>query len=210
MTAFDPEELTSTTEQIGHQLEEKGFQVRSLYIGLSNEELDPEEDPGSIASIYRTLTARLPSRDLGSAEIKSKILAAREVAVDVGCASIGVLKPNSSSDTTPLNTLRKFIDIDASIELSEAANFVLAKWGEVPQAIQPLQAVSRKRRREKPNQSENIMINKAMSQLNMEERRTRLRSSQNIDENAPITMSQPERGKHGMRTLRKKVRRSGF
>lgn len=182
--------------------------MRPLHIVSPNEELDPEEDPGSIASIYRTLTAQLPSRGLGSAEIKSKIQAAREIAVDVGCASVGILKPNPPSDATSLNALRKFIDIDTSIELSEAAKFVLAKWGEVPQAKQP-QVVSRKRLRGRPNQLENPMINKAMSQLNIEERRAALRSSQGT-ENTPTTMSQPERGKHGMRSLRKKIRRSGF
>ena len=147
MLASDPDELTSTMEQVGHDLEEKGYQVRPLHIVPPNQELDPEKDPGSIASIYNNLMATFPSRGLNSSEMKSKFQAIREISVDVGLANIGVLRPAPSTETSSLNTLRKFLDIDPSLELSEAAKFVVGKWGEVPEIKKPQQTPVRKRRR---------------------------------------------------------------
>src|SRR6266496_2498312 len=116
MLAIDTEELTSTIEQVGHHLEEKGLKVRPLHIVLRNQELDPEEDPGSIASIYNNLMATFPSRGLSPSEMKSKFQAIREIAVDVGLANIGVLKPAPPIQTSSLDTLRKFLAIDPSLE----------------------------------------------------------------------------------------------
>src|SRR5208282_1970429 len=146
MLASDPEELTSTMEQVGHHLEEKGYRVRPLHIVPPNQELDPEEDPGSIASIYNNIMATFPSRGLNPSEMKSKFQAIREIAVDVGLANIGVLRPAPSTETSSLNTLRKFLDIDPSLQLSEAAKFVVEKWGEVPEIKKPQQIPVRKRR----------------------------------------------------------------
>jgi hypothetical protein len=207
MLAGDPEELTSTMEQVGHDLEEKGYQVRPLHIVSPNQELDPEKDPGSIASIYNNLMATIPSRGLNSSEMTSKFQAIREISVDVGLANIGVLRPAPSTETSSLNTLRKFLDIDPSLELSEAAKFVVGKWGEVPDIKKPQQTHVRKRRRVR---LEDTLRGFTMSQGDTEEREAGIMSSQVSHGYAPIPMSQPERGRHGARVVRKKIRRSGF
>lgn len=210
MLATDPEELSSTMEQVAHHLEEKGLQIRPLHMVPLNQEVDPEEDPGSIASIYTNLMSGLPSRGLSATEMKSKVDAIREIAVDVGLANIGVLKPTSSAETSSLSTLRKFIDINPSLKVSEAAKFLLGKWGEVPEVEKPRQTAMRKRRRVRLDEPENTMERITMSQGNMEQSGAGVMSSQGVDGYAGLPMSQPERGKHGVRVLRKKVRRSGF
>jgi hypothetical protein len=207
MMSSDPEELTSTMEQVGYHLEEKGYRVRPLHIVPPNQELDPEEDPGSIASIYNNLIATFPSRGLNPSEMKSKSQAIREIAVDVGLANIGVLRPAPSTETSSLNTLRKFLDIDPSLELSEAAKFVVGKWGEVPEIKKPQQSPVRKRRRVRLEDTPGGL---SMSQGDTEERQVGIISSQVSNSYAPMSMSQPERGRHGARVARKKIRRSGF
>ena len=205
MLVIDPEELTSTMEQVGHHLEEKGYRVRPLHIVSPNRELDPEEDPGSIASIYNKLIATLPSRGLNPSEMKSKFQAIREIAVDVGLANIGVLKSAPSTETS-LNTLREFLDIDRSLEPSEAAKFVVGKWGEVPEIKKPQQTSVKKRRRVRLEDTPGEFT---MSQADTEERQTEI-MSQLSNGYTPIPMSQPERGRHGARVARKRIRRSGF
>jgi hypothetical protein len=210
MLLADPEELSSTIEQVGHHFEENGFQIRPLYIITPDKEVDPEEDPGSIASIYKHLISTLPSHGLNEGEMKSKIHAIHEIALDVGLANIGVLRPARSSETSSLENLRKFIDIDPLIELSEAAKFVLGKWGEVPEIEMPQRAVVGKRRRVRVDQSQSTQVMHTMSQGDIRESRTGLMSSQAMDAYAAMPMSQPERGKHGVRVVRRKTRRSGF
>ena len=207
MLAIDPEDLTSTMEQVGHDLEEKGFKVRPLHIVLRNQELDPEEDPGSIASIYNHLMATFPSRGLDPPGMKWKCQAIREIAVDVGLANIGVLKPSPPIETSALDTLRNFLVINPSIELSEAAKFVVGKWGEVPEIKKPLQTPVRKRRRVR---LEDTPGDFTMSQGDMDERRVGSLSTPVSSGYTTIPMSQPERGRHGVRLVRKKIRRSGF
>src|SRR5205809_4173344 len=116
MLIADPEELSSTIEQVGHHFEENGFQIRSLHVDAPDKEEDPEEDPGSIASIYKHLISTLPSHGLNEGEMKSKIHAIHEISLDIGLANIGVLRPVRSAEPASLENLRKFIDIDPLIE----------------------------------------------------------------------------------------------
>jgi hypothetical protein len=202
-------------EQICHQLEEKGYNIRPLHIISPNADHDPEVDPGSIATIFHNLIARIPSQGLRPTEINAKAHSIKEIAVDVGLANIGVLK---NVDTHPsLSTLAKFIDIDNSVKMSQVALSLLGKWDEEPQSEERVQIVSKKRKRVKPNTSRNDVMDIAMSQgdgygpapiLASQILASQTMSSQIMDD---ITMSQPERGKHGMRDVRKrKPRKSGF
>src|SRR5271167_253094 len=111
MLTTHPEELSSTMEQVAHHLEEKGLEVKPLHILPPNLEVDPEEDLGSIASIYKTLISALPPRGFSSNEMRSKVQAIHEIAIDVGLANIGVLKPVLATESSSLSTLRRFIDI---------------------------------------------------------------------------------------------------
>jgi hypothetical protein len=195
-------------EQVGHHLEEKGFEIKPLHILPPDLEVDPEDDPSSIASIYKTLISALPSRGFNSGEMRSKVQAIHEIAVDVGIANIGVLKPVPATESSSLSTLRRFIDIDPSIELSEAAKFVLEKWGVEPE-IEKLQSVAVRKRKRVNLDDQDYIPSHTMSQGNFVESRQDGMSQGAYDHSA-FPMSQPERGKYGVRVLRRKVRRSGF
>lgn len=209
MIWVDPDNLTSTIEQVGHRLEEEGYRMRPLHILPPNQEFDPEDDPGSISSIYSKLS-KLPSRGLDHSEVRSKLYAMQNIAVDVGLANIGIAKPNSSVDFTTLPSLRKFLNVDHATNISNAVTFVLADWGITPEPTKPKQNAARKRKRVKMTGSQNAVGDVMMSQPSVERYETRGRSSQ-TEGGAGITMSQPERGIYGTRTgLRNKSRRAGF
>lgn len=195
-------------EQVVHHLEEKGFEVKPLHILPPNLEADPEDDPSSIASVYKTLISALPSRGFNSSEMRSKVQAIHEIAVDFGLANVGVLKRAPATESSSLSTLRRFIDIDPSIELSEAAKFVLEKRGVEPE-IEKLQSVAVRKRKRVNLDDQDYMPPRTMSQGNFVESRED-GMSQGATDYSAFPMSQPERGKYGVRVLRRKVRRSGF
>ena len=209
MLQADPEELSSTVEQIGHQVEEKGFEIRSLQIAQPDRELDPEEDPGSIASIYKGLISTFPARGLRLNEIRSKAQASREIAVDVGLSNIGLLRQSSQPEGSSVRSLRKFIDVDPFLKLSEAASFIVSKWGEVPTVEKSSPAALKTRRRERTNRRRDSGMPVPMSQASVE-RVDESQSSQNTFEGGLITLSQPEPGRYGRRSLRKRTRKAGF
>jgi len=201
---LDPEMASSNAEQIIHSLQEKGYEIRHVHPG-AHENGDPEDDSGSISTIYRDLMATLPKQGLDATVALSKENAIRNIAVDVGLANIAVVKQSPSSDPSSLDLLRKYINLDSSIQLSEAAKFVLSKWSEVPQPIQLRPITPPKRKRVRVNESQRVNI---LSQ-------PEIISSQPVMSSQPdpmtqITMSQPVAGRHGTRTLRKKPRKSGF
>jgi hypothetical protein len=205
MIAMDPDSLTSTIEQVGHRLEEEGYQIRPLHVIAQNQDFDPEDDPGSISSIYSSLMSKLSSQGLGTSEVKSKLQSIRDIAVDVGLANIGVVKSNATSESPSLHYLRKFLDVDPTINISTAAEFVLAEWGMDPQPTKPKQTVARKRKRVRVAGSQNEVGNVVMSQPGVE-----IDNSRSLSQMDRGTMSQPERGVYGTMTLREKKRKAGF
>lgn len=204
---MDPEELSSTIEQIGHQIEEKGFEIRSLHI---DRELDPEDDPGSIASIYNGLISTFPARGLRLNEVRSKAQASREIAIDVGLSNIGLLRQASQPEGSSVRSLRRFIDVDSSLKLSEAASFIVDKWGEIPAVEKSSPAVLKTRRRERTNRRRDSVMPIPMSQASVGREVDESQSSQNTFEGGLMTLSQPEPGRYGRRNLRKRTRRAGF
>jgi len=211
MITMDPDSLTSAIEQVGHRLEEEGYQMRPLHIIPPNQEFDPEDDPGSISSIYSNLMSKLPSHGLDTSEINSKLFSIRDIAVDAGLANIGVVKPKLSAESTSLESLRKFLDVDPAIDVSTAAKFVVREWGMVPEPTKPKQTVAKKRKRVTTAVSQSTVNEVIMPQPGIERAESR-RSLSQMDRGAGVTMSQPERGPHDDRmTLReKKLRRAGF
>jgi hypothetical protein len=206
MIAMDPDNLTSTIEQVGHRLEEEGYQIRPLHVIAPSRDFDPEDDPGSISSIYSSLMSKLSSRGLDTSEVKSKLQSIRDIAVDVGLANIGVVKSNATSEAPSLHNLRKFLDVDPTINISTAAEFVLAEWGMDPQPTKPKQTVVRKRKRVRVAGSQNEVGDVVMSQPLVE-----IDSSRSLSQMDRGTMSPPERGIHGTMTLReRKPRKPGF
>jgi len=206
MIAMDPDSLTSTIEQVGHRLEEEGYQIRPLHVITPSRDFDPEDDPGSISSIYSSLMSKLSSRGLDASEVKSKLQSMRDIAVDVGLANIGVVKLNATSESPSLHNLRKFLDVDPTINISTAAEFVLAEWGMDPQPTKPNQTVVRKRKRVRVAGSQNEVGDVVMSQPGVE-----IDHSGSLSQMDRGTMSQPERGIYGTMTLReKKPRKAGF
>ena len=205
MIAMDPDSLTSTIEQVGHRLEEEGYQIRPLHVIAPSQDFDPEDDPGSISSIYSSLMSKLSSRGLDTSEVKSKLQSIRDIAVDVGLANIGVIKSNATSEAPSLHNLRKFLDVDPTTNISTAAEFVLAEWGMDPQPTKPKQTVARKRKRVRVAGSQNE-VGVVMSQPGVE-----ADNSRSLSQMDRGTMSQPERGIYGTMTLReKKPRKAGF
>lgn len=203
MSEMDPDLLLSNVEQVVHTLEEKNYEIRHLHTATLEAEHDPEDDPGSVSSIYNELISSLPKDGVGSKIFKSKEQAIREIATDVGLANISIIKPFTASEpTSSLDALRKFIDIDLLLEISESAKFVLSKWGQVPRSEQPKQVTPVKRKRVKIHGSQQI---NTLSQDSIGD----IMSSQG-DGIAQITMSQPAPGRHGTRVLRKRPRKSGF
>jgi hypothetical protein len=213
MLSMEADALTSSVEQIGHQLEEDGFHIRPLHIVPPNSDLDPEDDPYSISSIYNNLISTLPAHNLGlkAADITTKVQTIREIAIDVGLANIGILRPYTETESLSFNNLRRFHNIDPSVQLSAPAKYVLDKWGELPQVDEPREVVSKRKRRVKLDESQKAVADITMSQMNVRFNELAMSSSQrSTDGSVPFTMSQPERGVHGTRNLRKKTRRSGF
>jgi hypothetical protein len=210
---METDALTSAMEQVGHQLEEEGFQIRSLHITPTETDLDPEDDPYSISSIYNSLISTLPSDSSGlkATDVTRKIQTIREIAVDVGLANVGVLRPQHPDiELTSFNNLRKFQIIDPSLQLSVAAKHILDKWGEQPQVETPREVARKKKRRVRLDEPKNTVAGITMSQTTVAYHEPSMPSSQlSMGGGSPFTMSQPERGIHGTR-LRKKTRRSGF
>src|SRR5579862_2942570 len=192
--------LSSMVEQSVHTLEEKGYDIRHLYPSLPDEETDPELEPGSAASMYSRLMSTLPKAALALDVFKSKDHAIREIAVDIGLANIAVAKTRAASDSSSIDFVRKSIDLDPSVELSEVAKHVLSKWGEVHQPTENGPVTTAKQKR--------VRLNEAQRSLNPMSQEG-LPSSQ-TDGITEITMSQPVPGRYGTRTLRKKPRKSGF
>jgi len=192
------DELTSTIEQIAHQLEENGMRIRHLQVSTTPDD-DPENDTGSISSIYNALLSAFPNHGLTTKEVRSKVQSIRETAIDVGLSNIGVLKPFSNTDpnNVSLHNLREFVYIDKGIQLSDAARHLLKKWDE-PTRPEPVQfkSVLKRRRVHMTASQEDIVVDTPKA--------TRGR------ELAQMTMSQPERGRHGIRNLKPRPRRSGF
>jgi hypothetical protein len=201
MLSIHPDTLTSTIEQIAHQLEDEGSQIRHLHTTSSSLDDDPEDDPGSISWIYNSLLSRLPPHGLTAQDIRIKEQLIRETAVDIGLSNIGILKSTQTTENTdPLNTLKRFLHVDPEVSLSDAAKHLLGKWDE-PGYIDLSQKVDvniqKRRRVQLPASQEEVVVLDTP-------RVTRQR------EMAQMTMSQPERGRHGIRNLRPKPRRSGF
>lgn len=212
MFSMDPHYLTSTIEQVGHRLEEEGYQLTPLHILPPTQAFDPEDDPGSISSIHSNLMSNLSSRGLDSSELNTKLETMREIAVDVGLANISIIKSNSSTESTTLSSLRKFLDVDAATDISNAATFVLAEWGISPEPAKPNRPMVRKRKRVKVIGSQSAIDEVIMPQPGTERNEARRRLSGG-DEGASVTMSQPERGVHGTRASKArsaKSRRAGF
>jgi hypothetical protein len=247
MVSTDPGQLTSSVEQVSHSLEGYGCHIQHLQITPSDIDHDPEENPGSIGSIYDNLMATLPD-GLGLEQARAKAHVMKEIAIDVGLSNVGILKakraepaplngselvqtsdsaavPSTSDSDLPdiaelsqeiipeptlpktmdssLSALRTFLSLDPSIALSEPAKYLLDKWCVVTETDLTLAPIiAPKRKRVKVDS-----VGMATSQANVEH--TALMSSQG-DSIMQITMSQPERGIHGTRTLRKRPRKSGF
>jgi len=201
MLFVHPDELTSAIEQVAHQLEDKGFQIQHLRIASSNLDEDPEDDPGSISWIYNHLLSSLPSQGLTAQQIRTKERLMRETAVNIGLSNIGVLKSDHTTETIePLRSLRRFIHIDPEVSLSDAASQLLGKWDE-PNHIETAQTevnVRKRRRVQLPASQQEVVVLDTP-------RMTRSRAMME-----QMTLSQPERGRHGGRNLRPKTRRSGF
>jgi hypothetical protein len=212
MLSMEADALTSTVEQIGHQLEEDGFHIRPLHVVPPNSDLDPEDDPYSISSIYNNLISTLPAHSLGlkAADITTKVQTIREIAVDVGLSHIGALRLPTETESSSFSNLRRFHNIHPSVQISGPAEHILDKWGELPQVEMPRETVSKRKRRVKLDESQNVVASITMSQTNIPFNTAILSSQRSIDGDTPFTMSQPERGVHGTRKLRKKTRRSGF
>ena len=159
MLSMEADALTSTVEQIGHQLEEDGFHIRPLHVVPPNSDLDPEEDPYSISSIYNSLISTLPAHSLGlkAADIIIKVQTIREIAIDVGLAHIGVLRLHTETESSSFNNLRRFHNIHPSVQISGPAKYILEKWGELPQVEEPWEAVSKRKRRVKLDESQNVI-----------------------------------------------------
>jgi len=206
---MDPDSLTSTIEQVGHRLEEEGYQMKPLHIIPPNKEFDPEDDPGSISSIYSNLMSKLPSRGLDTSEVNSKWNSIREIAIDVGLANVGVVKSNLSAESPSLHNLRKFLDVDPTINISNAAKVVLQEWGVANEPTKPKQIMAKKRKRVRVAGSQNMEGEGTMSQPGIERDKSR-RDLAQMDRGAGVTMSQPERGPYGRMTLREKKRKAGF
>lgn len=153
------------------------MRIRHLQVPATPDD-DPEDDTGSISSIYNALLSVIPSQGLTTKEVRAKVQSIRETAIDVGLSNIGVLKPFSDTDPNDrsLHNLREYVYIETAIPLSVAAKQLLDKWDE-PAASQEAIVVDTP----KPGR-----------------------------ELAQMTMSQPERGRHGVRNLRPKPRRFGF
>jgi hypothetical protein len=205
--------LSSAVEQIAHTLQDKGVEIRHLNTSGASEAGDPEEDPGSVATIYKDLMSTLPTDGLEPSVLRSKERAIRDIAADVGLANIVVAKARTTSELSSLDALREYIDVDLSVELSEAAKVVLGKWCEVAQPAQRQPITPVKRRRVRIDAAKGF--NDAMSQRDM------LASQPNVlqierptssqsDGMTQITMSQPVPGRHGTRNLRRRPRKSGF
>jgi len=203
MSEMDPDLLLSNVEQVVHTLEEKNYETRHLHTSILEAEHDPEDDPGSVSFIYNELISSLPKEGVGSKIFKSKEQAIKEIATDVGLANIAIVRPFTASEPpSSLDALRKFIDMDPLVEISESAKFVLSKWGQVPPSEQPKQVTPMKRKRVKIYGSQQI---NPLSQDSMGDI-----MSSHEDGIAQITMSQPAPGRHGTRVLRKRPRKSGF
>jgi RNA polymerase I-specific transcription-initiation factor len=190
--------LASTIEQIAHQVQENGMNIRHLQVPTTPDE-DPEDDTGSISWIYNSLLSTFPSKGLTTNEIRRKVQSIRETAIDVGLSNIGVLKSDFSpaDNNESLHNLGKFIHIDTPIPLSDAAKYLLNKWDEPAHPVQAqLVNVPKRRRVRLPASQEGMVVDPPSSIMGKEM--------------APMTMSQPERGRHGVRNLRPKTRRSGF
>ena len=200
MLFIHPDELTSAIEQVAHQLEDKGFQIRHLRIASSNLDEDPEDDPGSISWIYNHLLSSLPSQGLTAQQIRTKEQLMRETAINIGLSNIGVLKSDHTTETEPLHTLRQFIHIDPEVSLSDAARQLLGKWDEPKHTESPQNEVNvRKRRR--------VQLPASQQEVTVLDTPRLTRSRAMMEQ---MTLSQPERGRHGARNLRPKTRRSGF
>jgi RNA polymerase I-specific transcription-initiation factor len=207
MLSLHPEASTSAVEQICHRLEEKRLMIRPLHIISPDADQDPEVDPGGIATIYNDLVAKIPMHGLSTTEISSQAHTIKEIAVDVGLANIGVLRGTVLHTSFP--TLGKYTDVDPSVKMSKAATTLLGNWGQEPQVEQPVMIVlPKKRKRVKTN------VRNEVAEITTSQRDGHgvpgTMSSQVTNDGVGITMSQPEKGRYGMRKLRKKPRRSGF
>src|SRR5947207_2187856 len=91
MLSLAPEQLTSIVEQICHSLEDQGPQMQHLHIQPRDDDLDPEEDHGSITAIYDSIISSFPTQGLSLDQIKTKARIVKEIAVDVGLSNVGIL-----------------------------------------------------------------------------------------------------------------------
>jgi hypothetical protein len=207
MLSLHPEVLTSAVEQISHRLEEKGLTIRPLHVISPDPDRDPEVDPGSIATIYKDLIAKIPMHGLSATEIASKAHAIKEIVVDVGLANIGVLHGTVLHSSFP--TLGKYIDIDPSVKMSQAATTFLGNWGQEPQVDKPVLIVPPKKRKRIKTNVRNKVTEITTSQGDGYGV-PGIMSSQVTNDGMALTMSQPEKGRYGMRKFSKRPRRSGF
>ena len=205
MLSIHPDTLTSTIEQIAHQLEENGMQIRHLNVLSPHLNDDPEDDPGSISWIYNSLLLSLPSSGLTANDIKTKEQMFRETAIDMGLSNIGVVKSNPiTDDIVPLSHLKRFLRVDPAVSLSDAAKYLLDKWDETSHIQQRQTEITQRQKRKRvqlpASQQETVVVQDTPPRV------TRAREMAQM-----MTMSQPERGRHGVRNLRPRTtRRSGF
>ena len=207
---MDLETLATAMEQAAHELEEKGYEIRSLHLDPVELE-DPEHDPGNMLSIYQRLISKLPGRGLRLAELASKVRVIRETAIDVGMANIGILR-TEGSERMSLESLGRFVSLDPSLGMSDGAKSLLDKWCETPQI--PLHTKFLEKKRKPPRDLAGIPKRTRFSLSQKEIGSSPVpetTSSQTTDGIGLVTMSQPERGRQGTRkSYRTKMRRSGF
>ena len=211
MSNMDPETLTTAIEQVAHELEERGYKIRSLHLDLAEQEPDPEHDPGSISSIYDRLMSKLPSRGLRHEEWASKVRACKETAIDIGLANIGILKANPS-ERPSLKSLGQFVPLDPSLRISDGARYLLDKWCEIPQLPSRTKFLEKKRKRHREIREplKRKQLSLSQGEIATQPEREDL-NSQTTAGVGLVTMSQPERGRQGTRkSQRAKMRRSGF
>ena len=209
MWKIDVEELTSTIEQIGHSLEEHHFKVHHLHVADEQNELDPEENPGSVSYIHKTITSAI-RKQVDSTNLASKIRASHEIAIFVGLTSVAISKPPPGNDEAPFSMLRQLHGLDSDVSISQGSKFLLDTWGVAPEIEQgnPRSSILRPRKR--------VKFDESPSQIAIQPSSQRIRPFSHRDVTptlAPnreieITMSQPVRGRYG--DSRRKFRKSGF
>jgi len=215
MWKVDLDELTSAVEQIGHSLEEHDYTVNHLAIANEPNELDPEDDPGSVSYIHKALVSTIPA-NLSGADLMSKLRATREIATFVGLANVGIAKPAPDHDRGSLSMLRHLHGLGSDVSISTESKVLLETWGETPEFEGSKRTTTSKPARKRvkfegrPNRpaiQPSSQIIQSTSQI-IQSSSQRMATPRKVGDDERISMSQPVRGKYG--DSRRKLRKSGF